>query len=123
MGLDMYAEITTDHPDKPVDFRPDQNSIREIKYWRKHPNLHGWMWELYLQKGGQNPEFNCVAVALDKDDLDRLEIAVRNDELPETTGFFFGKSQRDEVPNDLEFISDARKAIDKGYTVFYHSWW
>ena len=40
MGLDMYAYIARK---KSEDF----NSAREIAYWRKHPNLQGWMENLW----------------------------------------------------------------------------
>ena len=29
---------------------PKVNKPREIAYWRKHPNLHGWMEQLAEQK-------------------------------------------------------------------------
>lgn len=121
MGLDMYAKVTLDPVTTPVDFKVENSA--EIHYWRKHPDLHGWMQELYYAKGGIAESFNCVAVALTLEDLDELEKAVCGFELPETSGFFFGKSDGTEVNDDLAFIVNARKAITEGYTVFYTSWW
>ena len=121
MGLDMYACITKHHPNQPVDF--EVTEYTEIHRWRKHPDLHGWMAELYFNKGGTNPDFNCATVALTSSELDQLETAVKDGTLPETSGFFFGESIGDEAEGDLEFIAKARKAIDEGYTVFYDSWW
>ena len=48
MGLDMYASITKELLASQVDFKPTEAS--ELHYWRKHPNLHGWMQELYFAK-------------------------------------------------------------------------
>lgn len=121
MGLDMFAYVIDD-PLKDVDFNI-LDDAREIFYWRKHPNLHGWMEALYRIKGGQKQEFNCVGVKLDLSDLDRLTLAVNNDALPPTTGFFFGASQPEDKARDLEFIAIARAEIEQGNTVIYTSWW
>jgi hypothetical protein len=48
MGLDMYPYVTSEAPRAQVDFRADDAT--EIHYWRKHPNLHGWMEQLYRDK-------------------------------------------------------------------------
>lgn len=121
MGLDMYAFTTNETFDKTVDFKPDE--YQEIHYWRKHPNLHGWMEQLYFEKGGQADCFNCVTVSLDIDDLNRLESAVHMSELPITSGFFFGQSDGSEIDDDLAFVKAARAAIAVGKTVYYDSWW
>lgn len=120
MGLDMYACITREPISSPVDFQVDDYS--ELHYWRKHPNLHGWMQQLYYAKGGEK-EFNCTPVLLEEADLDRLERAIKAGELPETSGFFFGQSDGSERDDDLTFVASAREAIAKGYSVYYDSWW
>ena len=95
----------------------------ELASWRKHPNLQGWMQELYYEKGGEG-EFNCVDVELTFEDLDALEATLDEDELPETAGFFFGSNADDHYAEaDREFIVQARAALKKGYKVFYSSWW
>ena len=95
----------------------------ELATWRKHPNLQGWMQELYYEKGGEG-EFNCVDVELTLEDLDALEATLDEDELPETAGFFFGSNADDHYAEaDREFIVQARAALKKGYKVFYSSWW
>ena len=95
----------------------------ELASWRKHPNLQGWMQELYYEKGGEG-EFNCVDVELTFEDLDALEATLDEEELPETVGFFFGSNADDHYAEaDREFIREARAAIKKGYTVVYSSWW
>ena len=95
----------------------------ELASWRKHPNLQGWMQELYYEKGGEG-EFNCVDVELTFEDLDALEATLDEEELPETVGFFFGSNADDHYAEaDREFIVQARAALKKGYKVFYSSWW
>ena len=121
MGLDMYA-FTTGENIPAVDFEQPKDAA-ELFYWRKHPNLHGWMEELYLFKGGSDEYFNCVPVRLDEYDLDYLERLVFADELPLTTGFFFGESQPEDKKDDVEFIQKARAAISEGKRVYYTSWW
>ena len=121
MGLDMYAYATADTFDAEVDFTP--KTAAEIAYWRKHPNLHGWMENLYYAKGGHDIDFNCANVALTVEDLDRLEADIRANALPFTEGFFFGESDGSEVEGDLAFIATARAAIAEGKTVFYTSSW
>lgn len=121
MGLDMYACTTRTKPTSPVDF--DAADTAEFHYWRKHPDLHGWMEDLYRRKGGRAESFNCVAVALTAADLHRLEADLIAGKLPETSGFFFGGSDGTERENDLAFVRKARQFLAEGLTVFYTSWW
>ena len=123
MGLDMYAYATAERFPQPVDFEPSEPVL--IHDWRKHPNLHGWMRQLYRAKGGTSEEFNCDPVALDADDLDQLEQVIRDGSLPETTGFFFGESTgcSEERADDLDFIRKARLHIQDGMTIYYAAWW
>jgi hypothetical protein len=128
MGLDMYAYTAPANLiDRDVDFDIDIIDMfpgeARLHYWRKHPNLHGWMEELYYAKGGSSENFNCVPVALTSSDLDELELAIRRNTLPITQGFFFGESDGSEAEDDLAFIEKARKAIADGLDVFYTSWW
>ena len=123
MGLDQYAnarrgEAKTD--DEGYTYYEDS---MELAYWRKHPNLQGWMQDLYYEKGGEE-EFNCVDLELTLEDLDALEESLDEEALPETAGFFFGTDSSDHYAEaDREFIREARAAIKKGYTVVYSSWW
>jgi hypothetical protein len=123
MGLDMNAFATKAKPATEVDFSTKNFEETELHYWRKHPNLHGWMESLYYEKGGEADSFNCVPVVLDNEDLDVLEEDIKSGNLPDTAGFFFGQSDGDEVDGDLEFIAKAREAIKNGMTVYYTSWW
>lgn len=124
MGLDMYAYATDHHPPTPVGFTlPDGVKPSLLHQWRKHPNLHGWMEKLYREKGGTADEFNVVPVQLTAEDLDALETAIKEKSLPQTSGFFFGRSEGDEMEDDLNFIAKARAAIAEGKAIIYDSWW
>ena len=139
MGLDMYSYS--------VDENGEEESLAD---WRKHNRLHGWMEELWEDKGRPfegnlddlndsfGSSFNCVPVELTLEDLDQLEKDINEKVLPETGGFFFGADSfdwedKDGNPpkendyyykeTDLEFIRDARQALQDGKKVFYDSWW
>ena len=143
MGLDMYAYAV-------VQGGEQDGEEESLADWRKHNRLHGWMEDLWEQKGrpyngnlddlggGLGSDFNCVPVELTLEDLDQLEADINKKVLPETGGFFFGGDSfewTDEDGNklpegdyyyketDLQFIEDARKAISNGKKVFYNSWW
>ena len=136
MGLDQYAYAAakagqnSEYWDN-YDFDKQTSTIskpREIMYWRKHPNLHGWMEQLWRSKGGQAPEsdptFNGVELELTWEDLDQLEKDILNNALPSTRGFFFGE-ESDEYyrAQDLEFIRMAKADLFMGLKVFYNSSW
>jgi hypothetical protein len=127
MGLDMYAfTVNADSVgDATVDVALDANTATEICYWRKFNALHGWMEDLYRQKGGAKQSFNCTTVRLTANDLDRLEMDTGNNKLIPRNGFFFGAQEIDS--EDLEsvatFVKVARQAIADGKAVFYDSWW
>ena len=113
-------------PDDETDVEfPHHTLYAEIQYWRKHHDLHGWMENLYRVKGGKAESFNCVNVRLNEEDLDKLEHDITNNNLPHTTGFFFGNNPPDSesIAQDLQFIRNARNAIAEGKAVFYSSWW
>lgn len=127
MGLDMFA-WRVKNQDVIDDFTivsSDTGKVEEIKYWRKHHDLHGWMESLYHAKGGENDVFNCQKVRLTLEDLDKLEADVVANRLPDTTGFFFGNNppDLDSIAGDLQFIVRARQVINEGDAVYYDSWW
>lgn len=119
MGLDMCA-FRTNTPIPAVDFNPEEENDAQIAYWRNHPNLHGWMEQLYRSKGGRVGSFSCTQVRIDAADLDALEKALSENALPETKGFHFGEA-RPEL--DRAFIAAARAALAEGDFVYYDSWW
>jgi hypothetical protein len=108
------------------DYKTDSGPVpkpREIAYWRKHPNLHGWMHRLWNEKG-YSGDFNGDELELTAEDLDRLEFAVEHGKLPATSGFFFGNdADQHYKADDLKFIQDARAELIVGMKVFYNSSW
>lgn len=148
MGLDMYAYVANragqqsefydgaQFDKEAGDFvNPNVSKPREIAYWRKHPNLHGWMEQLWIRKvneaGGVIAEdskwgssFNGIELELTHEDLDELERAVTHGQLPATRGFFFGDGADDYyLKQDLKFIKNARAELFLGLKVFYNSSW
>lgn len=137
MGLDMYAYAGREgqsaaYQSQEGDWDPiTQEWVTkgpvskpiELAYWRKHPSLHGWMEQLYRQRGGTGT-FNGIELELTWNDIDDLERAVRHGKLPFTEGFFFGKPA-DNVyyEEDLKFCLDAKAEIFLGFKVFYNSSW
>lgn len=133
MGLDQFAFATLAEKvgDAVVDFphslgvsKYDINAEPAIQlaYWRKHPNLHGWMENLYHERGGKN-SFNGDAIRLTLDDIKALEKAVEDETLPYTEGFFFGTSTPDCKFGDRDFVWAARNALALGLAVYYTSSW
>jgi hypothetical protein len=123
MGLDQYATARRGEAKKDDEGFTYYEDSMELSYWRKHPNLQGWMENLYYEKGGDE-DFNCVDLELTLEDLNSLEESLDEEALPETAGFFFGNDADDYYAEaDREFIVQARAAIKQGYTVIYSSWW
>ncbi len=138
MGLDQFAyRIKTGLINEDVDFRTEKYNEKtedydvvvekeKIHYWRKHGAMQGWMEELYYSKGGEDPEFNCVNVKVDVEDLLELQRDVKNGSLTSRFqgGFFFGEDKSDDMKDDdLDFISKALESYNKGYEIYYSSWW
>ena len=115
MGLDMYAYVAAKagaqadydegmawDKEKGAIVNPSVTEPREIAYWRKHPNLHGWMQRLWVRKNNERlgprdksgwwtdpdraGEFNGVELELTWADIDRLEDDIKN------ADDFFGKT-------------------------------
>jgi len=134
MGLDMYAYVGNpgqrdDYWYKSLDRDSTVNKPRDIAYWRKHPNLHGWMEQLWVSKGKpgrkhDDSDFNGIELELTWEDVDALERAVKHGMLPSTNGFFFGNPSDDVYyERDLEFCINAKTELFLGLKVFYNSSW
>lgn len=151
MGLDQYAYAAL-RADQRSDFNrtgefTDDDFVNKtvpkpinIAYWRKHPNLQGWMERLWWRKTGvplseddqflQNKyppgDFNGIELELTWEDLDQLEQDILSNRVSklDTKGFFFGTPSdsyyRDQ---DLQFIKDAKAQLFLGLKVFYNSSW
>lgn len=137
MGLDQYAYVAARAGQQndfyeDAQYDKDQGDFvnakvtkpREIAYWRKHPNLQGWMEQLAEKKGLEYGSFNGIELELSYQDLDDLERAVTHRQLPQTKGFFFGDGSDDYYRDrDLEFVKQARAELFVGLKVFYNSSW
>jgi hypothetical protein len=136
MGLDMYAYSATkanqdrdwwdgaqiDEQTKEY-VNPNVVKPKEIAYWRKHPNLHGWFHRAWEQQGNDG-DFNGDELEITWDMLEQLEQDIKEGNLPGTSGFFFGNPADDYYYNqDLEFIKNARAELFMGLKVFYNSSW
>ena len=110
MGLDMYLEgrkwrwSNFREPEKNLmeDGFQVKETVLELGYWRKHPNLHGYIVRTFA--GGVD---ECQSIQLDADSIDIIIKAIETDSLPETYGFFFGHS---DGPGDKFY--DGQKARD-----------
>ena len=137
MGLDMYAYVAAragQHRDhwEDGDYNKETNEWEsavtkpiEIAYWRKHPNLHGWMEQLWRSQGNEG-DFNGDELELTWDDIDHLEEDLKKGRLKniEASGFFWGDPSDDYYyEDDLKFIKEARSQLFLGLHVFYNSSW
>jgi hypothetical protein len=137
MGLDMYAYVANKagqqnefwescvfDEETRVYTSPTVAQPREIAYWRKHPNLHGWMEQLAERKNLEYDTFNGIEMELTHEDLNELERAITHKQLPSTSGFFFGNDADEHYyESDLSFIKNARAELFFGLKVFYNSSW
>jgi hypothetical protein len=138
MGLDQYGFTRQSKPTQlaltgtvvmepasDTELTVEQQST-EIAYWRKHPNLQGFMAILWKERNPSDTDddFNCQELVLTTEDLDRIEFCVVNRCLPATQGFFFGSDRDEEYRDtDIEFIDKARTAIAEGLEVYYYPSW
>ena len=117
MGLDMYL-----HGEK--FFLPDWENPKnnrtedglkvaslevELGYWRKHPNLHGYIVQTFA-----NGVDECQKIYLTVEHLQNLIEATKTRKLPHTEGFFFGQSDLtdDEIADDVEQLERAIKWLE-----------
>lgn len=133
MGLDMYLTGEKyfihdwEHPDR----NQTEDGLRlkcrrlELGYWRKHPDLHG-----YIVENFANGVDNCHEIELSVSDIQRIILAIESGDLPKTIGFFFGESQNDEEQrNDaISILLDAKKWLEieeEGVwkSVYYRASW
>ena len=121
MGLDQYAYIANK-----ANTEWNDDCRQDVAYWRKHPNLQGWMEKLAEQKGLHYDVFNGVELELTWEDVDNLESDIRSGVLSimDTKGFFFGNPSDDYyLEQDLQFCINAKAELFLGRKVFYNSSW
>lgn len=124
MGLDMYLQgekffwTNWDNPD--AHRKEDGLEVRSLRvklgYWRKHPNLHG-----YIVKTFANGLDECQEIELSRENILQTTEAVKARTLPQTEGFFFGRSANDddgeaeieaEIEDDLKQLQIALDWLD-----------
>ena len=143
MGLDMYLNghkyLTGGSHEKPEvtedGFRLKEK-VLELGYWRKEPDLHGYIVNTFA--GGKD---ECQEISLTVEDLEQIRTAVIERQLPHTTGFFFGKSSDINNPQErewalqferetveiltkaIEWLKDEKQEENVWRTVYYLASW
>ena len=110
MGLDMYLDgekfLWTDWKNPEAAQREDGLEITSktlrLGYWRKHPNLHGYIVQTFAE--GVD---NCQRIDLNAQAIEKIIDAVTRDDLPHTEGFFFGATDGTEKDEDLRILKAA----------------
>jgi hypothetical protein len=107
MGLDQYLNGKKFYGRyQPKPRMEDGHIIEEITialgYWRKHPNLHGYIVQTFADGKDE-----CQDIELSAENVNQIITAIQKKELPETTGFFFGESDGSETEEDLEIFGKA----------------
>lgn len=105
MGLDMYLTgekyLYNDWEQPDNNLQHDGYRVQTVKlelgYWRKHPNLHGYI----VREFGGGVD-NCQPISLTEKCLQRVITAVERGDLPATNGFFFGSSDWWSSPERVE---------------------
>lgn len=125
MGLDMmlYGSKSKWRGDEREDgFRVTEHVLK-LAYWRKHPDLHGYIVETFA-----NGTDECQRIDLEPDDLRKILMAVQEDRLPHTEGFFFGQSdsadEQDTVAKLTAAIQWVEAELDGEWRqVYYRASW
>ena len=129
MGLDMYLwgrKLNVSFED--VAPQTEEGfSIRaleyELGYWRKHPNLHGFIVNTFADGVDE-----CQKIILHEDDVEKIIAAILENRLPDTEGPFFGTSQKsqEQIDYDLSIWQAAKNWLDKDdgirYLIYESSW-
>lgn len=104
MGLDMYLSGKVFHasPRTKRDGFEVRETILELGYWRKHPNLHGYI----VQNFAEGVD-NCQPIELSAEDLTQILHATIDDKLPHTEGFFFGTSRPEDKEPTIKMLEKA----------------
>ena len=130
MGLDQYAYVVKktkslqDIYDNDATTRPYIVND-ELTYWRKHYELHRWMFNLAKKKGfkGGKEDFNCIMVRLEEEDIESLREEIRNRRFTEAVHDCDKDVFEMDKDRDERFCDEAEQALEEGFAVFYDSWW
>jgi hypothetical protein len=108
MGLDQYLDGRKVFCGEKVeeDGFPVKGKVLELGYWRKHPNLHGFIVQAFAEG-----EDNCQEIPLSAQDIRNIISALNSDSLPETTGFFFGTSDSSLAQREHDMITFGKALL------------
>lgn len=87
----------------------DDNTSAELGYWRKHPNLHGYIVQTFADGVDE-----CQPIPLTAENLEQILKATEEDRLPHTTGFFFGQSYPEQKPETIKILREALAWLKSG---------
>ena len=132
MGLDMYLrgeKFLWSDWNNPANNRTEDGFkvstlTLELGYWRKHPNLHGYIVNTFAEGVDE-----CQRIDLNENQLQQIIDAVNNpSSLPHTEGFFFGQSDGNERDDDVKQLTAAlewltTKDSKSSRSVFYEASW
>lgn len=77
----------------------------ELGYWRKHPDLHG-----YIVRQFNDGDDDCREIELDVDAINQIMITIMAEQLPHTEGFFFGGSPSKKNESAQTEIDEQKEA-------------
>jgi hypothetical protein len=112
MGLDMYLEGRKRryNSTETEDGFPVKSKTLDLGYWRKHPNLHGYIVQAFAEGKDE-----CQDIELGAQDIKNIISAINGKTLPETSGFFFGVSDMSvaQRKHDVAVFTKALKWLEK----------
>ena len=119
MGLDMYM-FGLEPNKSTITIRENSSSRNELAYWRKHANLHGYIVDTFADGLDE-----CQKINLSLEDLKKILNAVEINNLPETTGFFFGKSRTEDREPSIKQLVKVISWVNEvpGRKVYYQASW
>lgn len=122
MGLDMYFFQV------PKGKGPDTKDKVELKYFRKHSDLHGWLEDEWRAQNSENENaewngFNCVYMEITPPILMRLKDYLTLPEKKHYQGFFWGATDDEQWKETRELVARMEEIINSGDKVYYYSWW
>jgi hypothetical protein len=108
MGLDMHLRgrknFWPSYPnsnDRKEDELPVNMIEIDMGYWRKHPDLHGFIVNTFAEQD------DCEEIPLNPEAIRTIIEAIKERRLPKTRGFFFGESTGAEQKEDLKIFTRA----------------
>lgn len=103
-----------------VGVEADGKNEQELGYWRKHPNLHGFIVNTFA-----NGVDDCRKIYLDKKQVTVIMESVKNSGIARNSGFLFGRSFGDETDDDLIKLKEAILWLDSNpdRKVYYQASW